>query len=74
MRQVRILPNYWRGLGDSGEGISVTTSEDRAGRLPPSILGQLKPNNDGCSGTAIRTRRRFADKNCGRCPNTMRGA
>ena len=73
MRQVRILPNDWSVFGDSGEGISVTVGEDR-GRLPPSILGQLKPNNDGCSGTATRTRRRFADKNCGRCPKTTRGA
>jgi hypothetical protein len=28
MRQVRILPNYWRGLGDSGEEISLMTGED----------------------------------------------
>ena len=29
MRQARILPNYWRGLRDSGEDISLMTGEDR---------------------------------------------
>jgi hypothetical protein len=50
--------------------MSLRSDEDCEGTRHSIVSGQLKPNNEACSGTAGRPRRLLPDNDCGRCPKT----